>query len=120
MPQHELQTQPLVVLESVALSFDLDQPIATGSRKELNEIRKAGSVGSEIAHDVFEPQPKMFGRKACQRRAQQRLVDESPCDEWRRYSMTFRKTPENGVPVGAILQLDKTGGKFPPAAFIEL
>src|ERR1039458_7043276 len=119
MPQHELQTQPLVGLEPVGLGFDLDQPIATRSGEELNEIGKAGAIGSDIAHDIFEPKPKMFGRKTCQRRAQQWLVDESPCDERRGYSMTFRKAPQNGVPVGAALQLGKTGGTFSPAALIK-
>jgi hypothetical protein len=116
---HHFETRALVRLQSVARRLDLDQPVAARSWIKLDEIGKARSVGSDVAHHPVEPRAQMLGRKAIERCAQQALVDETPRDERRSDPMALREASENGLAVLAGLQLREAPCEFLDAPAVE-
>src|SRR5690606_9945270 len=81
MPLEEIQPANLIVLQTIARSFDLYHPIALLIRPELDKIGKAAAVASQIQQHALEPKLEVLRRYAVKRLHKQLFGDDSPGDE---------------------------------------
>jgi hypothetical protein len=109
----------LIILQSITRALDLDHSIAPLLRPKLHQIGKSRAVSLHVAHDPFEPKPKMRGRDASQRPFQQTLVQQPPIDKCTLDAGFLCKVSANGRFISIGFQLRKALGKFTASASIE-
>lgn len=105
----ELQPAQLVVLQAVARSLDLDHPVATLRRPELDQVRQAGAVARDILQQAFEPGAQVGRRQAIERLFEQFLAKQLPVDEGRLQAELVAVATADRVAVATVLQPSQAG-----------
>lgn len=116
----ELQPAQLVVLQAVARSLDLDHPVATLRRPELDQVRQAGAVARDILQQAFEPGAQVGRRQAIERLFEQFLAKQLPVDEGRLQAELVAVATADRVAVAAVLQPPQAGLEQGGAALAEV
>ena len=116
----ELQPAQLVVLQAVARSLDLDHPVATLRRPELDQVRQAGAVARDILQQAFEPGAQVGRRQAIERLFEQFLAKQLPVDEGRLQAELVAVATADRVAVATVLQPSQAGLEQGGAALAEV
>ena len=99
---------------------DLDHPVATLRRPELDQVRQAGAVARDILQQAFEPGAQVGRRQAIERLFEQFLAKQLPVDEGRLQAELVAVATADRVAVAAVLQPPQAGLEQGGAALAEV
>ena len=110
----------LVVLQAIARALHFDHAIAARFRPQLDQIRQAGAIASDVRQDALEQQLQVRGGNAVQRLRQQLFVEQAPGDERVMNAELRLEGAPDAVTVVVAVEAGQAGGEQIGAALVEV